>query len=383
MGQQPSLTTFGNYDMAGNVREWVWNAEGLAGGDRRYTLGGAWSDPTYLYTGPDALEPMDRSPILGVRCARYPAPPPPAAFEPVPNVVRDLTRDRPVDEATFRLYERLVDYDPRDLAAKVDSVDDRSELWRREKVSFTAAYGDERIPALLFLPKSARPPFQALVYFPPASALFVPSIDRATSRDFDFLVRSGRAVILPAYQQTYERRREVARGPSAIRETLLQRAQDVRRAVDYLEQRPDVDHSRTAFYALSMGADMGAMVGAVEPRLRTLVLVSGGLDDGLPPEVDALNFAPHVRVPVLMVNGRYDFIAPYGTSQVPLFRLFGTPEEDKKHVVFDSGHVPPWPDVVRETLDWLDRYLGPVETSSSRPGPLSIARVSAARASGP
>ena len=107
---------------------------------------------------------------------------------------------------------------------------------------------------------------------------------------------------------------------------------------------------------------MGAIVAAVEPRLRTLVLVAAGLDDGLPPEVDGVHFAPRVRVPVLMVNGRYDFMAPYETSQLPLFRLLGTPAADKKHVVFDCGHVPPWPDVVRETLDWLDRYLGPVAT---------------------
>jgi len=36
-------------------------------------------------------------------------------------------------------------------------------------------------------------------------------------------------------------------------------------------------------------------------------------------------------------------------------------------VLFESGHVPPFPDVVRETLDWLDRYLGPV--TSGPPGP--------------
>jgi eukaryotic-like serine/threonine-protein kinase len=63
---------------------------------------------------------------------------------------------------------------------------------------------------------------------------------------------------------------------------------------------------------------------------------------------------------VLMVNGRYDFMEPYETSQLPLFRLLGSPARDKKLVVFDSGHVAPWPDVVRETLDWLDLQLGPV-----------------------
>ena len=358
VGQQPSLTSYGNYDMAGNVREWVYNAVA----NRRYTLGGGWSDPTYLYTGPDALDPMDRSPIMGLRCALYETPPPEAAFAEVEASLRDLSKARPVDDAVFNVYRRLFDYDRRDVAAKVESVDDRSEHWRLEKVSFAAAYGNERIPALLFLPKSAQPPYQTLIYFPPGSARFIGSVDLVGSRDFAFLVRSGRAVLFPVYQQTYERRRQVpsGSGPNYVREVLTQRTLDVRRAIDYLETRPDVDPKRIAFYSLSMGADMGPLVGAVESRLRTFVLVAGGLDDGIPAEVDALNFAPRVHVPVLMVNGRSDFTAPYETSQKPLFRLLGSPEKDKKHVTFDSGHVPPWPDVVRETLDWLDHYLGPV-----------------------
>jgi formylglycine-generating enzyme required for sulfatase activity/dienelactone hydrolase len=363
VGQEPSLTGLGNYDMAGNVREWVWNADG----DRRYTLGGAWSDPTYLYTGPDALDPMDRSPILGVRMARYDGPPPEAALRPIDNVLRDLSRAEPAGDDAFRIYRRLFDYDATAVDAKVEAVDERSEHWRVEKVSFAAAYGGERVPARLFLPKNAAPPFQAVVYFPPASALHLPSIDRVGGRDFAFVVRSGRAVLFPVYQQTYERRRPGPRGPNYLREVTTQRALDVRRAIDYLESRAEVDRERIAFYGLSMGADEGAIVGAVEPRLRTLILVATGLDDGMPPEADALNFAPRVRVPVLMINGRYDFLAPLETSQKPLFRLLGSPEKDKKHVVLDSGHVPPWPDVVRQTLDWLDRYLGPVARAAVGP----------------
>ena len=53
---------------------------------------------------------------------------------------------------------------------------------------------------------------------------------------------------------------------------------------------------------------------------------------------------------------------PFETSQRPLYSLLGTPDKHKKHVIFDSGHVAPWPDVVRETLAWLDLYLGPVTT---------------------
>jgi hypothetical protein len=59
--------------------------------------------------------------------------------------------------------------------------------------------------------------------------------------------------------------------------------------------------------------------------------------------------------------GRFDFIFPVEKSQKPLINLLGTPAEHKRHVIFEgAGHVPPRIDLIREVLDWLDRYLGPV-----------------------
>jgi hypothetical protein len=69
-----------------------------------------------------------------------------------------------------------------------------------------------------------------------------------------------------------------------------------------------------------------------------------------------------VRVPTLIINGRFDFGEPYEAGQLPLLRLVGVPEEHERLAVFDSGHLPPRADTIRETLAWLDRYLGPVET---------------------
>ena len=79
------------------------------------------------------------------------------------------------------------------------------------------------------------------------------------------------------------------------------------------------------------------------------------------PEVDQINFAPRVTIPTLMVDGRYDFIFPRETSQEPLYRLLGTPSEHKRLANFDGGHFVPRHHLIKETLDWLDRYLGPVE----------------------
>lgn len=66
--------------------------------------------------------------------------------------------------------------------------------------------------------------------------------------------------------------------------------------------------------------------------------------------------------PPAMSDEGVDFDFPVESSQLPLFRLLGTPAEHKRHVIFeDAGHVPPRLDVIREILGWLDRYLGPVK----------------------
>src|SRR5262249_16961442 len=96
---------------------------------------------------------------------------------------------------------------------------------------------------------------------------------------------------------------------------------------------------------------------------KTAIFLSGGLstEETKPPEVEPMNFAPRIEIPFLMLSGRYDFESPVDTSQKPLFKLVGTAPEHKRYVLFDNaGHVPPRLELVREILDWLDRYLGPV-----------------------
>ena len=78
-------------------------------------------------------------------------------------------------------------------------------------------------------------------------------------------------------------------------------------------------------------------------------------------EVDQLNYLPRVRQPVLMLNGKHDMFFPVETSQKPMYDLLGTPVGDKKHIVYEAGHLVPRTDFVKETLLWFDQYLGPVK----------------------
>ena len=62
----------------------------------------------------------------------------------------------------------------------------------------------------------------------------------------------------------------------------------------------------------------------------------------------------------LLLAGRYDYICLVETSHVAFMDLLGTPDKDKRHVVFEAGHLPlPRSEMIRETLAWLDRYQGP------------------------
>ena len=113
-------------------------------------------------------------------------------------------------------------------------------------------------------------------------------------------------------------------------------------------------------YAISRGAMHAVRLLAIYPRFKAAVLSSGGVRP-LPAEVSTWNFAPRVRTPVLMVNGRYDFLFPYETNQKLLFEALGTKPADKHHILYDGGHrnLVTRPDLIGEVLNWFDRYLGP------------------------
>ena len=59
------------------------------------------------------------------------------------------------------------------------------------------------------------------------------------------------------------------------------------------------------------------------------------------PEADQINFLPRLVQPVLMLNGKHDMFFPVETSQKPMFDFLGTPKENKKMIIYESGHLVP------------------------------------------
>jgi dienelactone hydrolase len=354
---------YGTFDIAGNVREWVWN---LSTAGRRWILGGSWNDPDYMFSVPFSLPSEDRSPANGFRCISIEDEVgiPEALLSEVDVSAPDYRSARPVSDEAFDLFARQFAYIPSAAGAVVEARVDTPSGSVRERVTLDAGYGGERMSVYVFLPKDGRPPYQAVVYFPALN----PFQSRMASRTFypaDYVVKSGRAVVLPVFKGSFERW-DPALGLTgeeyfrAARQRLLQWRQDLGRTIDYLGTRNDIDMKHIGYYGRSFGASMPLPLLALEPRLKVAVLHSAGFTyRRLPAEMDAVNYVSRIRMPVLMMTGRHDYVFPYQTSQKPLFDLLGTPFRDKRHVIYDAGHDPlPRSQVVREILSWLDRYLG-------------------------
>ncbi len=376
VGSLQGIMPYGACDMAGNVREWCSN-ETQQG---RLLKGGGWNDNTYMFGYSSNAPAFDRSPQNGFRCVLYPEPEkiPGAAFDLIDfSPIVDVTSERPVPDSIFAVYKEQFSYDKTDLDPRLESRDESSNDWIKERITFNAAYGGERVIAMLYLPRNVKPPFQTVVYFPGGQA-----VARSSSTEIEndlefqvfisFLLKNGRAVVYPVYKGTMERASEdlmpIVMGFNnasyQFTEYMTHVIKDLRRCIDYLETRQDIESDNLAYYGMSWGAWMGAYIPAVEERLKASVLVAGGIDvvNARPrPEVNETNYIPRVKLPTLMLNGRYDSFFNYEASSKPMFDMLGTPEEHKVLKLYDTDHVPPKNEFVKEILAWLDKYLGPVK----------------------
>ncbi len=232
----------------------------------------------------------------------------------------------------------------------------------------------QRVPALLFTPPSASAahpvPCLVILHGLGGSKEIMSGMALAAAK-FGYA-----SLVIDEYGQGERGPLKTAPGSQAeqLAVTVLQTAVDVRRGIDYLATRPDINTKRLGLAGVSLGAAIGAVTSGVEPRIKAVVLISGGGDWGLilktlssrsavvggrdtsafkkidfaalnvllAPE-DPLTFAPHIAPrPLLMLGGRQDTtIVPQAQSE-----LYDAAKQPKQIVWYPQyGHVPP-PEVV-------------------------------------
>lgn len=363
VGTPRAVTIAGASDMGGNVREWITNKDDRA---QRFILGGGWSDLSYGFVDAYAQPPMDRSAINGIRLAKYAADEPnlAQAAAPIVRAFTDYSKEVPVSDAVYVGFLQFYDYDPSPLDPKVESADTTAN-WIVELVSVNAAYGGERLPIWIYRPAQGTEPLQSVVFFPGSGAINGPPSAGHNDANAEWVVRSGRAFVVPIYKSTHERsdslRSDYADLSIFYRDHVTMWVKDYRRTLDYLSSRAEFDSTKFAYLGYSWGGLHGGMIPAIEPRIKASVLyVAGLMMERARPEADVYNFLPRLKTPVIMLNGRHDFFFPLETSQLPFFQRLGTPAADKRHLIYDGGHDVPRTELIKETLAWFDKYLGVV-----------------------
>ena len=233
---------------------------------------------------------------------------------------------------------------------------------------------NQRVPALLFTPQkaSASHPVPCLVILHGLGGNKEIMAGMAL-----FAAKAGYAsLVIDEYGQGERGPLKTVPGEQAqeLATTVSQTTVDVRRGLDYLAMRPEIDSKRIGLAGVSLGAIIGTVASGVDTRIKAAVLISGGGDWGLilktlssrdatvgghstsafksvnwqslsvllAPE-DPLTFAAHIAPrPILMLGGRKDTtIVPQAQSE-----LFDAAQQPKQIVWYPQyGHVPP-PEVV-------------------------------------
>ncbi|HEY6979053.1 MAG TPA: SUMF1/EgtB/PvdO family nonheme iron enzyme, partial [Chitinophagaceae bacterium] len=185
VGSMEGISDWGVYDIGGNAREWCFNESEKK--DERFILGGGWNDPTYAYNDAGTQPAMDRSLSNGFRCMKE------LAGDTSYNMLsgnlnlshRDYAAEKPVNDETFNIFLRQYVYDSSPLNPEISLVKDTS-ICKIEKIDIDAAYNKERMTAYLFLPKSAPPPYQTIVFFPGSGVMLARKFDYAPEMAWSF-----------------------------------------------------------------------------------------------------------------------------------------------------------------------------------------------------
>lgn len=249
------------------------------------------------------------------------------------------------------------------------------------KVYFNSVNG-ERVPGLLSIPNGVGK-FSCIVFLHGYGGAKEDVLSAAR------LVASEGYAIMAIDAEFHGERQETGKALYSpdleeSRNGIIQTVIDLRRAVDYLETKEDIDRDRVGYVGGSMGGILGAIFIGVEPRIKAAaLLVAGGnmslmimesqhsaipsireylaeqgmsyreLQELLDP-VDPLNFiAGFSPRPLVLHLGRFDRIVPAEAGR----QLYEAAGEPKQVYWYDSGHDIPLDLVLSRLLDFMDREL--------------------------
>jgi len=290
-------------------------------------------------------------------------------------------------QTTFHLF----DYDakaPLDIHDKIIEEFDGGSL---HDMTYVSPKGGP-VAAYLVVPKG-KGPFAAVLFGHWGNGTRTEFIPEAK-----LYARAGAVSLLPDYPwdrpQPWHKTPNHYDKPELDREIEIQAVLELRRGIDLLLARPDVDPKRLAYVGHSYGAQWGSILSAVDKRMKTSVLMAGvaeigdiflrGNDPGIielrksrPPgqferyaqiagEIDALHFVGHAApIPLLFQFANFEQLF----DKTSMEHYATTATDPKKVLYYDAGHDLNDPQALQDRYDWLAKYIDlrrlPIVSSSA------------------
>ncbi|MBW7996467.1 MAG: alpha/beta fold hydrolase [Candidatus Glassbacteria bacterium] len=270
-----------------------------------------------------------------------------------------------VEDTEFEHLREYYNYDPE---LPLDPVTYGEWPWRGPYTLYKVSYRsvrEQRVPAYLAIPKGNEGEVVPAVLLLHGWNLFWGKNEDWVQEWISILTAQGYAVLAPDHFLYGERKVEGAgfdrmgeRGPYYFREWMCQSVADLRRGIDYLHTRPEIDPERIAILGGSLGGWIGSILSAVEPRIKTTVLTVPGtefVNKQTPPArvLNASNFFPRISSPLLLVLAKRD--DEYRNARAKA--LFDSVPTRKKLVEYDEGHYLPPQEYNSDILQWLEENL--------------------------
>jgi cephalosporin-C deacetylase-like acetyl esterase len=267
----------------------------------------------------------------------------------------------------FHYYDYDHDFPLRDSLRLVEN-NERYDLY--ESVYYSVH--ESRVTGLLTIPKTGHAPYPVII--------FLHGIKDDKAADYmqlghQFLVDSGYAVLRidganHGNRKTHEHKYNFVTGFRFwTRDLLTQTVFDLRRGIDFLEKRPEIDTKRIGYLGISLGGVIGTVFCGVEERVKVpvIALAGGGLQfvfkfDAFTSDVknyisiiDPLNFVGAIAPrPLLMINAENDEVVPPLSSRL----LYEKAGEPKKIIWYPTKHREvPQADVYPQSIRWFKSYL--------------------------
>lgn len=238
-------------------------------------------------------------------------------------------------------------------------------------VSYNSIH-DKRVTALLSLPKKSTTPLPVVILMHGLGDH--KAVDYVEYGNNVFL-KNGFAVLRIDISHHGDRKSDVYDFDLTgdykywTRNVIAQTVFDLRRAVDFIETRKELDHKRIGYYGISLGGIIGAVFCGVDNRIKVPVIaLAGGQlnllyeENALSSEakdfvsiVEPLNFVKQISPrPFLMLNAKNDEVVPPVMSKL----LFYAAENPKEIIWYDAKHRDAPLDIIYgDGLNWFKKYL--------------------------